>query len=118
MRLTEDRISHLSHLVIDRLDRDDVADFPDEAGALREAKAVFASWARAEEEADAAARRKIASLSRRVPEGGASGRSCTGSTSRRRCPAASSSPRPVPQKFVLPPLTRFPAVAILLVSTR
>ena len=70
MRLTEDRISHLSHLVIDRLDRDDVADFPDEAGALREAKAVFASYARAEEEADAAARRKIASLSRRVPEGG------------------------------------------------
>ncbi len=70
MRLTEDRISHLSHLVIDRLDRDDVADFPDEAMALREAKAVFAAYARAEEEADAAARRKIASLSRRVPEGG------------------------------------------------
>ncbi len=70
MRLTEDRISHLSHLVIDRLDRDDVADFPDEARALREAKAVFAAYARAEEEADAAARRKIASLSRRVPEGG------------------------------------------------
>ena len=70
MRLTEDRISHLSHLVIDRLDRDDVADFPDEAKALREAKAVFAAYARAEEEADAAARRKIASLSRRVPEGG------------------------------------------------
>jgi hypothetical protein len=70
MRLTEDRISHLSHLVIDRLDRDDVADFPDEAGALREAKAVFAAYARVEEEADAAARRKITSLSRRVPEGG------------------------------------------------
>ncbi len=70
MRLTEDRISHLSHLVIDRLDRDDVADFPDEPQALREAKAVFAAYARAEEEADAAARRKIASLSRRVPEGG------------------------------------------------
>jgi len=70
MRLTEDRISHLSHLVIDRLDRDDVADFPDEAKALREAKAVFADYARAEEEADATARRKIASLARRVPEGG------------------------------------------------
>ncbi len=70
MRLTEDRISHLSHLVLDRLDRDDVADFPDEARALREAKAVFAAYARAEEEADAAARRKIASLARRVPEGG------------------------------------------------
>ncbi len=70
MRLTEDRISHLSHIVIDRLDRDDVADFPDEPAALREAKAVFSAYARAEEEADAAARRKIASLSRRVPEGG------------------------------------------------
>ena len=70
MRLTEDRVSHLSHLVIDRLDRDDVADFPDEAKALREAKAAFADYARAEEEADATARRKIASLSRRIPEGG------------------------------------------------
>lgn len=69
MRLTEDRISHLAHLVLDRLFRDDLADFPDEAQALREAKAVFASYARAEEEADMAARRKIATLSRRVPEG-------------------------------------------------
>ncbi len=70
MRLTEDRISHLSRLVLDRLYKDDLVDFPDEGMALREAKAVFAAYARAEEEADAAARRKIASLSRRVPEGG------------------------------------------------
>lgn len=70
MRLTEDRISHLSHIVIDRIYRDDVADFPDEAAALREAKRVLQELVRAEEEADAAARRKIGSLSRRVPEGG------------------------------------------------
>lgn len=70
MRLTEDRISHLSHRVIDRLYRDDLADFPDEPMALREAKAAFAAYVRAEEEVDAFARRKIASLSRRVPEGG------------------------------------------------
>ena len=70
MRLTEDRVSHLAHVIMDRLYKDDLADFPDEARALREAKAVFGAYARAEEEADAAARRKIASLSRRVPEGG------------------------------------------------
>ena len=70
MRLTEDRISHLSHRVIDRLYRDDLADFPDEASALREAKATFTAYVRAEEEVDAFVRRKISGLSRRVPEGG------------------------------------------------
>lgn len=70
MRLTEDRISHLSHLVIDRLYRDDLADFPDEAQALREAKTVFGHYMRAEDEIDTFVRQKIAKLSRRVPEGG------------------------------------------------
>ncbi len=70
MRLTEDRISHLSHLVLDRLYRDDVADFPDEANALREAKRVFGRYVRVEDEVDTFVRQKIAKLSRRVPEGG------------------------------------------------
>jgi len=70
VRLTEDRISHLSHRVIDRLYKDDLADFPDEASALREAKAAFTAYVRVEEEVDAFVRRKISGLSRRVPEGG------------------------------------------------
>ncbi len=70
MRLTEDRISHLSHIMIDRLYKDDVADFPDEAQALREAKRIFAQYVRVEDEVDTFVRRKIAKLSRRVPEGG------------------------------------------------
>ena len=70
MRLTEDRISHLSRLVLDRLYKDDLADFPDEGMALREAKAAFQAYVRAEDEVDTFARRKIASLSRKVPEGG------------------------------------------------
>ena len=70
MRLTEDRISHLSHLVLDRLYKDDLADFPDEAQALREAKQAFAHYVRAEDEVDTFVRQKIAKLSRRVPEGG------------------------------------------------
>lgn len=70
MRLTEARISHLSHLVRKALLSGGAADFPDEPAAHREAKAVLASYARAEEEADAAARDKISRLSRRVQEGG------------------------------------------------
>ncbi len=70
MRLTEDRISHLSRLVIDRLYKDDLADFPDEGMALREAKAAFQAYVRAEDEIDTFVRQKIGKLSRRVPEGG------------------------------------------------
>ena len=70
MRLTEDRISHLSHIMIDRLYKDDVADFPDEAQALREAKRIFAQYVRVEDEVDTFVRQKIVKLSRRVPEGG------------------------------------------------
>ena len=70
MRLTEDRISHLARRVIDRLYKDDLADFLDEGMALREAKGAFADYVRAEDEVDTFVRRKIAGLSRRVPEGG------------------------------------------------
>ncbi len=69
MRLTEDRISHLSHLVIDRLYKDDLADFPDEPAALREAKGAFLTFVHAEDEVDSFVRKKIASLSRNIPEG-------------------------------------------------
>jgi len=70
VRLTESRISHLSHLVRNALRGAGMADFPDDAAAHREAKAVLASYAKAEEEVDAFARDKVSRLSRRVPEGG------------------------------------------------
>jgi hypothetical protein len=70
VRLTGDRIAHLSRLLIDRLYKDDLADFPDEGMALREAKAVFDAIVRAEDEVDTFVRQKIARLSRRPPEGG------------------------------------------------
>lgn len=69
MRMTEARISHLSHLVRKTLVKAGAADFQDETAAHRESKAVLASYARAEEEADAVAREKISRLSRRVQEG-------------------------------------------------
>ena len=69
MRLSDDRISHISHLVFDAVWKDDLVDFPDENKALLEIKKVITSFLKVEDDADSAARNKIRSLSRGVPEG-------------------------------------------------
>ncbi len=70
MRLSEDRISHLSHLILDKLVQDKEVDaLQAEERLLREIKHTLTSELQYEDEADAAARRMIQSLSRRVPEG-------------------------------------------------
>jgi hypothetical protein len=70
MRLSEDRISHLSHLILDKIVRDRNIDvLLAEERLLREIKRTITSEFQYEDEADAAARRTIQSLSRRVPEG-------------------------------------------------
>lgn len=70
MRLSEDRISHISHLVLDALVRNKNVDalLPEEK-LLREIKRTITGELQFEDEADDAARRTIQSLSRRVPEG-------------------------------------------------
>jgi len=70
VRLTDSRISHLSHRLRNALQKEGVADFPDEPAAHREAKAVLDSYADAEEAVDGFARDRISRLSRKVPEGG------------------------------------------------
>ncbi len=70
MRLTEDRIFHLSHLIQDALVRSkDVELVQSEERLLRELKRTITTELQFEDEADAAARRTIQSLSRRIPEG-------------------------------------------------
>lgn len=69
MRLSEDRISHLAHLITDAIWKDDLVDFEDDNLALKEVKRVLTSYLHIEDEADSAARAKIRSLSRDVPEG-------------------------------------------------
>ena len=70
MRLSEDRISHLSHLIQDKLLRDRNVDvLLTEEKILREIKLTITNELKYEDEADEAARRTIQSLSRRVPEG-------------------------------------------------
>lgn len=69
MRLSEDRITHISHLVFDGVWKDDLVDFTDDDKALQEIKRVITGFLKVEDEADSAARKKIRSLSRDVPEG-------------------------------------------------
>ena len=70
MRLSEDRISHISHLILDMIVRNRNIDLiqPEEK-LLREIKHTIAGELKFEDEADEAARRTIQSLSRKVPEG-------------------------------------------------
>ncbi len=70
MRLGEDRISHISHLILDALVQDRHVDtlLPEER-LLREIKRTITDELKFEDEADEVARRIIRSLSRKVPEG-------------------------------------------------
>ena len=63
MRVSEDRISHLSHMICDKLWRDDLADFPDEARALQSVKESISSYFAVAEEVDQAVCAKLASHS-------------------------------------------------------
>ncbi len=68
-RLSDSRISHLAHLVIDSLWKGDLADFPNEARALGETKEVLREFFSREDQFDEIVRAKIRSLSRPVPQG-------------------------------------------------
>ena len=70
MRLSEDRISHISHLILDMIVRNrNIDPIQPEEKLLREIKHTIFDELKFEDEADEAARRTIQSLSRKVPEG-------------------------------------------------
>ncbi|VAV84876.1 hypothetical protein MNBD_DELTA01-576 [hydrothermal vent metagenome] len=69
MKLSEDRISHLSHLICDGIWKDDLVDYTNEHEALKEIKRTITEYLHLGDEADEAARAKIRSLSKDVPEG-------------------------------------------------
>ncbi len=69
MRLSDDRISHIAHLIFDGIWNDDLVDFVDDKKVLAEIKRTIAAHMKKEDDADTAARNKIRSLSRDVPEG-------------------------------------------------
>jgi hypothetical protein len=68
MQISEDRISHLAHKVIDRLWKGDLADFPEEPRSLQRVKDSIAGFFSADDEIDLAVRKKLASYSQaKVP---------------------------------------------------
>lgn len=69
MRLTEDRISHISHLIADGIWKDDLVDFTNDKDVLKEIKRVITSYLAIEDEIDDIARNKIRSMSKQIPEG-------------------------------------------------
>ncbi|MBI4715987.1 MAG: DUF507 family protein [Nitrospirae bacterium] len=69
MLLSDDKINHLSHLLIRELRQGDVVFRSDEMEVLREIKRLLRMEVRADEEADAFARGKLESYSRKVFEG-------------------------------------------------
>jgi hypothetical protein len=70
MRLSEDRISHVSHLVLDMLMQDRHVDaVQPEERILREIKRTITDELKFDDEADTVVRTMIQSLSRKVPEG-------------------------------------------------
>lgn len=68
-RISEGRISHLAHLIVDGLGKGNLADFTHEGRALNETKRVLHDFFQQEGHIDEIVRQKIMSLSRHVPPG-------------------------------------------------
>jgi len=70
MRLSEDKITHLSHVVFDALSGSGGFELlVDDAKARREIKTMITRWLSKEEEVEEAVRKKIRSYSRNIQEG-------------------------------------------------
>ena len=71
MRLTREKVTLLSHHVTEKLASIDEVDFIEDRNTIRLAVIdIIMKWLKKEEEIDTAARRKIESQKRAIPEGG------------------------------------------------
>lgn len=71
MRFSEGRQSYLAHLIVNTLRQEGLADVENERLVLAEIKRVLEQDHTVDARIDALVRRKIASLSRQVPQGSA-----------------------------------------------
>lgn len=68
--LTDEKISHLSHILLKRFIDDELIDIRDEEGKIRrEIKRSIASFLKVSEDIDMAVRKKLQSFSRKIVEG-------------------------------------------------
>jgi hypothetical protein len=72
VRLTREKVNLLSHHVADKLATIDAVDFIEDRNTIRLAVFdILTKWLKKEEQIDVAARRKIESQQRKIPEGSA-----------------------------------------------
>ncbi len=70
MRISEDKIAHLSHIVFDALVRTKAAEtLEEDAKVRRELKQAIAKSLKGEEELEETVRKKVLSYSRKIQEG-------------------------------------------------
>jgi uncharacterized protein len=67
--ISDDRQSHLAHIVTDAIWNDDLVDYSDDDMAVRVARQAIAEFVKEDQEIDQKAREKVASLKRGVIEG-------------------------------------------------
>jgi len=68
MNISEDRVSHIAHKVLDRIWNNDLVDFPTEPRALQRIKLSITEFFASAEEIDQLVRRKLASYAQaKVP---------------------------------------------------
>jgi hypothetical protein len=71
VKFSEERISHLAHLLTDGVWKDDLVEWSDEGLALRTVKEVLTRAMQQEEEIDRRIRAQIAAMPRKIAEGSA-----------------------------------------------
>jgi len=69
MKLSEERVLYLAREALTRIRDEGLAEVPNFALALRQARELIAQWSEKGDEIDQAARRKIASQRRNIVEG-------------------------------------------------
>ncbi len=71
MRLSHDKIIHLSHLIIDALDKDEQVEFKEKKNKVRnEIVRIIIQKLKKDEELEARARQRIKAMKKDIPEGG------------------------------------------------
>lgn len=69
MKLSEERVSHLAHLVWDTLYDEDLVDYPNDEDALKTIKRAMMDYLKTDDQIDDLARQKILSQKRGIQEG-------------------------------------------------
>jgi len=69
MRFSDDRVSHLSHLILDLFEEESCIDEGGKVPVLHDIKKILLNYFKAEDQVDDMIRKKIRSYTRVIPEG-------------------------------------------------